>query len=290
MARIFITGSSTGLGLMAGQLLVEQGHRVVLHARNRKRADDARRALPRAEAVVTGDVETIAAAKDVAAQVNALGRFDAVIHNAAVGYQEPHRLTLDGLPQVFAVNTLATYILTALIERPKRLVYLSSGMHQHADANLDDILWRKRRWNGSTAYAESKLHDAMLAFAVARRWPEVLCNAVTPGWVATRMGGPGASDDLQQGHLTHFIRRSFACDSKGGDEAVVLAYHSGVEAECARHAPDSPPPWPTLRRFSRVCHPSRPSRSQLRGTPATCRRTAGLWCCARRPVVSTSPR
>jgi NAD(P)-dependent dehydrogenase (short-subunit alcohol dehydrogenase family) len=202
MARIFISGSSTGLGLMAGQLLVEQGHRVVLHARNGMRADDAKRQMPQAEEVVVGDLETIAAAKDVAAQVNALGRFDAVIHNAAVGYQEPYRLTADGLPRVFAVNTLAAYILTALIERPKRVVYLSSGMHQHADANLDDILWRRRRWNGSTAYAESKLHDAMLAFAVARRWPEVLCNAVTPGWVATRMGGQGASDDLQQGHLT----------------------------------------------------------------------------------------
>lgn len=202
MARIFISGSSSGLGLMAGQRLVEQGHRVVLHARNRKRADDARQALPQAEEVVTGDLETIAAAKDVAAQVNGLGRFDAVIQNAAVGYQERYRLTADRLPHVFAINTLATYILTALIERPRRLVYLSSGMHQHADANLDDILWRKRRWNGSTAYAESKLHDAMLALAAARRWPEVLCNAVTPGWVATRMGGPGASDDLQQGHLT----------------------------------------------------------------------------------------
>ena len=43
MARVFISGSSTGLGLMAGQLLVEQGHRVVLRARNGKRADDARR-------------------------------------------------------------------------------------------------------------------------------------------------------------------------------------------------------------------------------------------------------
>jgi NAD(P)-dependent dehydrogenase (short-subunit alcohol dehydrogenase family) len=75
MARIFISGSSTGLGLMAGQLLVEQGHRVVLHARNGKRADDIRRALPQAEEVVTGDLETIAAAKNVAAQVNALGRF-----------------------------------------------------------------------------------------------------------------------------------------------------------------------------------------------------------------------
>jgi len=202
MARVFISGSSTGLGLMAGQLLVEQGHRVVLHARNGKRANDARRALPRTEEVVTGDLETIAGAKDVAAQINGLGRFDAVIHNAAVGYREPHRLTADGLPQVFSINTLAAYILTALIERPKRLVYLSSGMHQHADANLDDILWRKRRWNGSTAYAESKLHDAMLAFAVARRWPDVLSNALEPGWVATRMGGPGAPDDIDQAHLT----------------------------------------------------------------------------------------
>jgi NAD(P)-dependent dehydrogenase (short-subunit alcohol dehydrogenase family) len=138
----------------------------------------------------------------VAAQVNRLGRFDAVIHNAAVGYQEPYRLTAGGLPHAFAVNTLAAYILTALIERPKRLVYMSSGMHQHADVNLDDILWRKRRWNGSTAYAESKLHDAMLAFAIARRWPDVLSNAVEPGWVATRMGGPGASDDLDQAHRT----------------------------------------------------------------------------------------
>jgi len=202
MARVFISGSSTGLGLMAGHLLVEQGHRVVLHARNGKRANDARRALPRTEEVVTGDLETIAGAKDVAAQVNGLGRFDAVIHNAAVGYREPQHLTADGLPHVFSINTLAAYILTALIERPKRLVYLSSGMHQHADANLDDILWRKRRWNGSTAYAESKLHDAMLAFAVARRWPDVLSNAVEPGWVATRMGGQGAPDDIDQAHLT----------------------------------------------------------------------------------------
>lgn len=202
MARIFISGSSTGLGLMAGQLLAEQGHRVVLHARSEARAEDTRRELPEAEAVVIGDLETIAGAREVAAQANALGRFDAVIHNAAVGYREGHRITADGLPHVFAINTLAAYILTALIERPKRLVYLSSGMHQHADAHLEDILWRKRRWSGSEAYAESKLHDAMLAFAVARLWPEVLSNALEPGWVPTKMGGPGAPDDIGQAHLT----------------------------------------------------------------------------------------
>jgi NAD(P)-dependent dehydrogenase (short-subunit alcohol dehydrogenase family) len=202
MSRIFISGSSTGLGLMAGELLASQGHKVVLHARNAARAEEARRALPDAEAVVEGDLGTIAGAKDVAARVNDLGRFDAVIHNAAVGYREGHHLTGDGLPHVFAINTLSAYILTALITRPKRLVYLSSGMHHHADANLGDILWKQCRWNGSTAYAESKLHDVMLAFAVARRWPDVLSNALEPGWVPTKMGGAGAPDDMDQAHLT----------------------------------------------------------------------------------------
>jgi NAD(P)-dependent dehydrogenase (short-subunit alcohol dehydrogenase family) len=202
MTRIFISGSSTGLGFMAAQLLVAQGHQVVLHARNPARAEVARRALPKAEAVVVGDLETIAGAKALAARVNELGRFDAVIHNAAVGYREGQRLTTDGLPHVFAINTLSAYILTALIEKPERLVYLSSGMHHHADANLDDILWRKRRWTGSAAYAESKLHDAMLAFAIARRWPDVFSTALEPGWVPTRMGGPGAPDDMDQAHRT----------------------------------------------------------------------------------------
>ncbi|WP_342050070.1 MULTISPECIES: SDR family NAD(P)-dependent oxidoreductase [unclassified Cupriavidus] len=202
MSRIFISGSSTGLGLMAAEKLIADGHRVVLHARNAARAHDAMTALPAAEAIVTGDLETIDGAKDVAAQVNALGPFDAVIHNAAVGYRESYRETSDGLPHLFAINTLSAYILTALIDRPSRLVYLSSGMHHDADANLGDIRWQQRRWNGATAYAESKLHDTLLAFAIARRWPDVLSNALEPGWVPTRMGGAGAPDDMQQAHLT----------------------------------------------------------------------------------------
>jgi len=203
MARVFITGSSDGLGKMAAQLLVEQGHQVVLHARNAARAKDAMAGVSGVETVVIGDLSSVRQTRNVAEQVNALGVFDAVIHNAGVGYREVRRIeTEDGLPHVFAVNTVAPYILTALIQRPKRLVYLSSGLHHQGDASLRDLPWKERTWQGQQAYSDSKLHDVLLAFAVARVWPDVRSNALEPGWVATKMGGAGASDDLDQGHRT----------------------------------------------------------------------------------------
>lgn len=203
MARVFITGSSQGLGLMAGKLLAEQGHSVVLHARDEARAKAARASLPGADAVLVGDVSGLAAMRELADQANAIGRFDAVIHNVGVGYQEPRRVeTKDGLSRLWAVNVLAPYVLTALMQRPDRLVCLSSSMHLGGDPSLEDLQWIGRPWNGSQAYSDTKLHDVLLAFAVARLWPDVASNAVSPGWVATRMGGPGASDDLSQGHLT----------------------------------------------------------------------------------------
>lgn len=175
----------------------------MLHARSEARAEAARAAVPQAQAVLVGDLSTLAAMRDVAEQANGRGRFDAVIHNVGIGYRERGRVeTVDGLSQVWAVNVLAPYVLTALMRKPDRLVYLSSGMHTGGDPSLDDPQWSRRRWDGSQAYADTKLHDVLLAFGVARRWPDVLSNAITPGWVPTRMGGPGAPDDLDQGGLT----------------------------------------------------------------------------------------
>jgi NAD(P)-dependent dehydrogenase (short-subunit alcohol dehydrogenase family) len=200
VSRVLVTGSADGLGRLSARQLVDEGHEVTLHARSESRGRDAMGGVPGAAGVLIADLASIAQTRALAEQANASGRFDAVIHNAALGYQVNGRSeTEDGLAAVFAVNVLAPYLLTALMIRPARLIYMSSGMHTGGDPSLDDLQWRTRRWSGTQAYSDSKLFDLALAFAVARRWPDVLSNAVTPGWVATKMGGRGAPDDLAMG-------------------------------------------------------------------------------------------
>jgi NAD(P)-dependent dehydrogenase (short-subunit alcohol dehydrogenase family) len=202
MARIFITGSTDGLGRAAARALIDEGHEVVLHARSRERAaalDDLAR---RSAGLVIGDLSNAVQTHSVADQVNAIGRMDAVIHNAGAYSMKGRSTTPEGHPAIIAVNTLAPYVLTALVERPRRLVYLSSGMHRGGSSSLRDIDWSERRWNSGQAYSDSKLYLTAVAFAVARRWPDVLSNAVDPGWVATKMGGASAPDDFEKGYLT----------------------------------------------------------------------------------------
>ena len=190
MARIFITGSADGLGQLAAKSLIEHGHKVVLHARNAERGRDALKNTPEVEFVLTGDLSNIEETKNLAREANKLGAFDAVVHNAGV-YQASAK-------EVFAVNTLAPYIFTCLIQKPKRLIYLSSGMHLQGRSKLDSFKTDSNR----ITYSDSKLHVLMLCMTVVRKWPDVYANAVDPGWVPTKMGGRSAPDDLQKGYET----------------------------------------------------------------------------------------
>jgi NAD(P)-dependent dehydrogenase (short-subunit alcohol dehydrogenase family) len=253
MARVFITGSADGLGLMAARLLIDEGHEVTLHARNSARAADAKSVLPKAEDVVVGDLSSIEETRHVAEQANASGRFDAVIHNAGIGYREPRRIeTVDGLAHVFSINVLAPYLLTALITPPDRLIYLSSGLHRGGNPDLEDLQWATRRWNGQQAYADSKLFDVVLAFAVARLWPATLSNALEPGWVATKMGGPGAPDDLAQGAVT----QAWLATSEAPEAIVSGGYF--------------------FHRKPRATHPAAHDQSLQSGLLATCAGLTGV--------------
>lgn len=180
MASVFITGSADGLGHLAAKLLVAQGHSVVLHARNAHRAKQALERIPEAESALAADMSDMDQTIELARKVNAIGRFDAIIHNAGV-FQATGS-------EIFAVNTLAPYILTCLIDKPKRLVYMSSGMHLQGAPRIDELSAGMLQ----CSYSDSKLHDVILSMAVARKWPGVYSNAVNPGWVPTRMGGSNA--------------------------------------------------------------------------------------------------
>lgn len=198
MARIFITGSADGLGKLAAKALINQGHQVVLHARNDKRSKDILTEIHGAEAVLTADLSSMAETKNLAVELNDMGRFDAVIHNAGLYQVSNLEISVDGLPLLLAVNTIAPYLLTSLMYKPQRLIYLSSGMHLQGDPTLKGLQGTKPR----VSYSDSKLHDLILAKAVARKWPDTYSNAVDPGWVPTKMGGEGAPDDLEKGYQT----------------------------------------------------------------------------------------
>jgi NAD(P)-dependent dehydrogenase (short-subunit alcohol dehydrogenase family) len=197
-----VTGSSDGIGQETARQLVTGGHRVVLHARDRGRADDAAGAVPGAAGVAVGDLSVVAGIRQAAESASALGPYDAVIHNAGVGSAPARHPTADGLERIFAVNVLGPYLLTALMPLPARLVYLSSGLEAAGQVHLDDLQWERRPWNGMQAYCDSKLHDVLLAFAVARRYPRLRSNAVDPGWIKTKLGGQGATDELPVGAET----------------------------------------------------------------------------------------
>lgn len=189
MALILVTGSASGLGRLTAQALIEQGHQVVVHARSRARLAES--ALPGAYVTVVGDLAQEDQVRAVAEQVNGHGRFDAVVHNAGVM----------GPSGVYAVNVVAPYLLTALMAPPRRAIVLSSSMHRTGGTELG-VLSSRGAGELSRAYDTSKLMVTAFAMAMAERLSETLWHAVDPGWVPTRMGGPGASDDLEAGHRT----------------------------------------------------------------------------------------
>ena len=241
MGRIFITGSTDGLGRAAAKTLMDEGHEVVLHARSADRASAVADLAGRAAGVVIGDLASALDTRKVANQVNAIGPMDAIIHNAGVYQQSSRNPTPEGHATTLAINTLAPYMLTALIERPSRLIYLSSGLHRGGEGSLPDIDWTERRWDAGRAYAETKLQVIALAIAVARRWlgrPE-----------QRRRSGLGAHQDGRRRCAARHLDRTAHPGVAGGQRRArgegqrpVLARHETGHARRRSPRPGLPGP------------------------------------------------
>ncbi|MDQ1732365.1 MAG: hypothetical protein QOK10_2524 [Pseudonocardiales bacterium] len=189
MSRIFVTGSADGLGRLAAESLSAAGHELVVHARTEQRAVALASLVNAGASIVIGDFTQRDDVERVATELNDTTPLDAVIHNAGVWSG----------PAVMPVNIIAPYLLTALLRAPHRLVYLSSSSHYGGRPSMAGVDWGGRR---PGSYEDSKLFVTTLMAAVARLRPDVLSNAVDPGWVPTRMGGRSAPDDIDLGHQT----------------------------------------------------------------------------------------
>ena len=185
MSKILITGSSDGLGLLAAKALVEQDHEVYVHTRNKQRAQDLAKEIPNASKILIADLAKIDEVKQLANELNSFGSFDAIIHNAGISSGE-----------LLNVNVLAPYTLTAEVETPNRLIYLSSSMHKSGSMLKNEAEIAK------ISYSDSKFLLTLLMNYVAKIYSETYVNAVDPGWVPTKMGGQSAPDDLQKGYET----------------------------------------------------------------------------------------
>ncbi|CAF3540004.1 unnamed protein product [Fusarium graminearum] len=207
MARILITGSTDGFGFEAARQLIERKHQVYLHARNQERADEVKTKLPGAAGVLIADLTTVAETRKLADEANAIGTFDAVILNAGLLYG-PFRKSDLGVPASVFVNLVSPYIFAALLNPPKRLIFIASVLHHEADTSLKDIFWLERgekEWKDFPAYCDAKFHVVLLVNAIARRFKDTSVIAVHPGYVPTKLAGQDAPGKMEDGIETYVM-------------------------------------------------------------------------------------
>lgn len=231
---IIITGGTSGIGLAAAQALAEQGHRLILIARDADRGRKAVAALAASPGgshrLISADLSLMSEVRHVIADLEATEQtIDVLANNAGTWFQ--HReLTPEGIERTVAINHLAYVALTLglkglLLAAPAARV-INTGSFVYKQARYDpDNLQAEKRFSTNATYAATKLYNLMFTRALARHWSDtgISINCFSPGFVATGFGrGEG-------GLLEPFYRftRRFAISPEKG--AATLVYLAGSD-------------------------------------------------------------
>jgi NAD(P)-dependent dehydrogenase (short-subunit alcohol dehydrogenase family) len=238
-----ITGATRGIGRAAAEGLVRLGATVVLVCRRQTDGEEVSRELrPLASVppeVVVADLSSQASIRSAAHQIRSRWpRLQVLVNNAGV-FTRRRELTVDGLETQFAVNHLAYFLLTNLLldqlqsGAPSRIINVASGAHAGAAIDFQD-LQGERSYNGSEAYAQSKLANILFTYELARRLrgTGVTANCLHPGVIATKllaayMGAPRGGGALA---------RTFGARPEQGAEMILyLASSDEVESVSGKY-------------------------------------------------------
>lgn len=230
---VLVTGATSGIGLTTSLALAGLGARVGVVGRDEQRtaaAVEAVRAVPGsggADAFLA-DLSDLRQVRSLAAQVlAAYPRLDVLVNNAG-GFWGSRRVTVDDLEWTFAVDHLAPFLLTTLLQQrlresaPARVVTVSSDAHRTGRIDFDD-LQAVRGYSGMRAYAQAKLANILFTRELARRLAGsgVTANAVHPGAVRTGFGREDAS--LVMGLVIRVFGRFMKSPQEGARTSVYAA-------------------------------------------------------------------
>lgn len=226
---VVMTGGTSGIGEIAANELARMGARIVLIARDKRRAERTLARLGQSgpglgHRALLADLSRVAEMKRIARQIAAEEpRIHVLINNAGALFGN-RQITPDGLERTFALNHMAYFVVTELLRErlvgcaPARIVSTASGAHESAVLDLDD-LQSEKSYGARTAYSRSKLYNILFTRELARRLEStgVTANCLHPGFVATRFG------DQSGGIISGFVRlaKLFAISPEEGARTIV---------------------------------------------------------------------
>ena len=238
-----VTGASAGIGKEVARGLARLRARVILACRNRDKGEAVRREIAESASNPDVDLSIVDLAvqrsiRDFAGRLLARGEPLAVLVNNAGVWLERREETPDGIERVWATNMLGYFLLTDLL-RPlleksaaARVVNVASELAH--DLDIGDVEFRRRRFSGVTAYAQSKQANRMWSWALDRRMSGsgVTVNAAHPGGVATEIFKKGGG--LLSRAVDLYARASFKTPAEGADTILWLAASPEVQGQTGR--------------------------------------------------------